>query len=67
LVELVTFSIFGFSYFAWFWKGLHVFILQIVAFVWRINACRVYDKGLSYLLSIAPKACPNLPLQLANK
>jgi hypothetical protein len=29
---------------AWFWKGLHVYFLQIVVFIWWINACRVYDK-----------------------
>jgi hypothetical protein len=30
------------GHFAWFWKGLHVYFLQIVVFVWRINACRVW-------------------------
>jgi hypothetical protein len=30
---------------SWFWKGLHIYFLQIVVFVWRINACRVYDNA----------------------
>jgi hypothetical protein len=33
--------------FAWFWKGLQIF-LQIVVFVWQINAYRVYDKVFYY-------------------
>jgi hypothetical protein len=32
------------AHFAWFWNGLHVFFWQMCVLVWRINACRVYDK-----------------------
>jgi hypothetical protein len=36
------------AHFVWFWKGLHIFFLQIVVFVWRINSCRVYNNKFYY-------------------
>jgi hypothetical protein len=56
-------------HFAWFWKGLHVYFWQIVVFVWRINACRVYDKkwnpliyGVSYQQIYTRRRVIDVPL-----